>query len=219
MHYSAYLKMLEQKCTSESVIITRHDTCITLGKNAHEREVLESAGVPVFHSTRGGGATYHDFGQLVLYPHLNLRKRGMNIQEYIKRLEQWGIDACHTCGVHVFRGVQPGLWMHAENDESMSYENMNEARVNDEKAKDARMKYVCARDEKMKVAFIGLAMKDGYSQHGISFNLSQCNLANFKKIIACNSFEAIGCLPLEFEKLAQALVDKNPFGLDIEMVE
>jgi len=188
MHYSAYLSMLEKKPMSESIIMTRHDTCITLGKNSHEREVLQS-GVPVFRSTRGGGATYHDFGQLVLYPHLNLSHRCMNIQEYINRLEQWAIDACYICGVHVFRGVQPGLWMHRTN------------------------------DEKMKVAFIGLAMKNGYTQHGISLNLSGCNLANFKKIIACNSFEAIGYLPLEFDKLAQALIDINPFGVDIQIVE
>jgi lipoate-protein ligase B len=72
--YSQYLNFLKQKNQLENILIIKHDSCITLGKNSHEREILNKTNLPIYKSNRAGGATYHDQGQLVLYPYINIKK-------------------------------------------------------------------------------------------------------------------------------------------------
>lgn len=171
--YPDYLEFLNSGDKKEYLLITRHEMCFTLGKNSRDEEILStkqvnSVDIPIYRSNRGGGATYHDQGQLVFYPSINLKIHNLSISDYIFLLEQIGIEAFKECGIEAKRGVQPGLW--ADN---------------------------------AKIAFIGLALKNGYTQHGIAFNLADCAVKNFSKIIACNSFEKIykaGISLLEFQQ-------------------
>jgi lipoyl(octanoyl) transferase len=43
--------------------------------------------IPVNKVNRGGKITYHGPGQLIIYPLLNIKKRNMNIIDYINLLE------------------------------------------------------------------------------------------------------------------------------------
>ena len=190
--YLEWLKRAQEQKLGEMVIITKHDACITLGSTSSQSEILEKTNLPVYLSNRGGGATYHDSGQLVLYPRIALKKRLLNITEYIHLLEQWAIDALDQVGIEAFGQTQPGLWIRP-----------NEA---DERS---------GRDEEKsahKVAFIGLAIRNGFTEHGIAFNLHSCNLSNFDKIIPCKTRQKIVKLNLEFDLLANALIKTCPFA-------
>ncbi len=94
-----------------------HEPVITLGRDATEadlllpREELGRLGVEVHPIERGGAATYHGPGQLVLYPILNLRELGIGLREYVWRLEEVMIRTGKAFGVELFRRPgQPGAW-------------------------------------------------------------------------------------------------------------
>ena len=114
MLYEQYIKLIEQKLIDglfEQIIVTRHEPCITLGTNSIENEIIQKTNLPVVKSNRGGGATYHDLGQLVLYPIIDLNQRKLNISDCVAILERWGIDAFAQFGIVAKKGIQPGLWV------------------------------------------------------------------------------------------------------------
>jgi lipoate-protein ligase B len=65
---------------ADSWILVEHDPVVTLGRNAKRANVLlaadtlEARGIDLIEIERGGDATYHGPGQLVLYPILRLER-------------------------------------------------------------------------------------------------------------------------------------------------
>ncbi len=87
---------LEQK-VSDTVLSLEHTPCITLGPKATPFE----SPLPIVVTNRGGKATYHGPGQLILYPILKLKKK--DLQGYLRTLEHALIRTlkildlqCHT---------------------------------------------------------------------------------------------------------------------------
>jgi lipoyl(octanoyl) transferase len=78
----------------DSLLLVEHDPVYTLGRNAKEGNVVASPddlrkmGIEVVKIGRGGDVTYHGPGQLVGYPILHLKKRGISIVDYVGSLEQ-----------------------------------------------------------------------------------------------------------------------------------
>ncbi|MDQ6972152.1 MAG: lipoyl(octanoyl) transferase LipB, partial [Mariprofundaceae bacterium] len=60
---------------------------------------------------RGGEITFHGPGQIVLYPILSLRRRGLGVRDYVCLLEQSCIDLLSDYGIEAGRreGL-PGVW-------------------------------------------------------------------------------------------------------------
>lgn len=103
---------------SDTVLIVEHTPVITLGarqsanKLQASREELAERNIDVVESRRGGGTTAHNPGQLVLYPILNLKQLGLDISEYIRKLEEIGIELLEQLGVSAERHKGfPGLWI------------------------------------------------------------------------------------------------------------
>lgn len=99
------------------MLLLEHPPTYTLGRNAREEDVLVARGshtaeVQVHRIDRGGGVTYHGPGQLVGYPIINLRRRGLGVKEYIYRMEQGLIDLLGEYGIASEReeGL-PGIWV------------------------------------------------------------------------------------------------------------
>lgn len=76
----------------DSVLILQHPPCITLGRRTcpadlalSERE-LAARGVDLFRTERGGSATFHAPGQLVIYPVVSLKERGIGVRRFV---EEW----------------------------------------------------------------------------------------------------------------------------------
>jgi lipoic acid synthetase len=100
-----------------TVLIAEHPAVITLGarQNANKlrtgRESLKEQNIDVVDIRRGGGTTAHNPGQLVFYPILNLREVELGISEYIRKLEEIGIELLEQLGVSAERRKGfPGLW-------------------------------------------------------------------------------------------------------------
>jgi len=101
------------------ILFLEHPPVFTLGRRGgREHLLVEDAtlgmrGIEVFHAERGGDITYHGPGQLVVYPVVDIKKRGFKVLEFVETLEEvmirvaadWGIVAGRN---HRNRGVWIG---------------------------------------------------------------------------------------------------------------
>ncbi len=68
--------------------LLEHSPVFTLGQAGKREHLLSPGSIPIIKSDRGGQVTYHGPGQLVAYPLLDLRRRGLGIRQYIELLEE-----------------------------------------------------------------------------------------------------------------------------------
>ncbi len=103
---------------ADTVLICEHPPVITLGAHRSANRLLasplaiSSQGIDLVEVSRGGGATAHNPGQLVLYPILDLRRRGISAAQYVRTLETLGMELLSILGLQVqVRKGLPGLWV------------------------------------------------------------------------------------------------------------
>ena len=100
--------------TTDTLLLVEHESVYTLGKNANENHLLQSApeDAKIFHIERGGDITYHGPGQLVGYPILDLHRYTTSISWYMRRLEQVIIDTLNEYEIKadVKEGLT-GVWV------------------------------------------------------------------------------------------------------------
>jgi lipoate-protein ligase B len=94
-----------------------HPPTVTLGRRATTSDVLLDAmdlvrrGVALHATDRGGRATYHAPGQLVLYPIVDLRARGLGVRTFVWLLEEVMIEIAAAVGVAAARDARGhGVW-------------------------------------------------------------------------------------------------------------
>lgn len=99
----------------EALALIEHDPVYTMGRRGGRASMLlapEAMPAPVVDIERGGDLTWHGPGQLVGYPILDLRARGLRPADYVRSLEaclievlrEFGIDAAMVPG-------RPGVWV------------------------------------------------------------------------------------------------------------
>ena len=103
----------------DTIFTLEHDPVITLGRRGDDadlllpREALDARGVEVFQSDRGGELTYHGPGQLVVYPIIHIKERGIHVGDLVRGLaaavatvirDDYGV-------VSKYDGERPGLWV------------------------------------------------------------------------------------------------------------
>ena len=124
---------------------------MTLGYRAEAAtEILSTNALPVERVSRGGLATVHAEGQLVIYPILNLRELNLGVRDYVCLLLKTTSDLLTSLGI-----------------ESFIDENS-----------------VGVFTKTGKIAFCGVQVKNGVSQHGISLNVRN-DLTLFNSIRSC----------------------------------
>ena len=114
------------------------------------REEFEQRNISIVSIKRGGQATLHSLGQLVVYPVVDIKKNKMRVRDFIHFIERTTKDVLLDLGIvsHKEEG-QAGLFT-----------------------------------EKGKIAFFGLHITEGVSQHGLAVNV--CNdLDLFSYIRSC----------------------------------
>jgi lipoyl(octanoyl) transferase len=101
----------------DTLLLLEHPPVITLGRRASLQDVflsedeLRQRGIAVEATTRGGLVTYHGPGQLVGYPIVKLRARGLTVPCYVRALELAIISALHTIGVEArINPAHVGVW-------------------------------------------------------------------------------------------------------------
>jgi lipoyl(octanoyl) transferase len=90
----------------EHLLLVEHPPVITLGRRPGlaknilaAPQLLESRGVEVVESDRGGDVTFHGPGQLVAYPIIRLNDHKLSVGGYVRRLQQIVIDTLNDLGV------------------------------------------------------------------------------------------------------------------------
>jgi lipoyl(octanoyl) transferase len=154
----------------DQFLIVEHPHVVTLGRNAHESnvlaspELLERAGIELHQTNRGGDVTYHGPGQIVGYPILDLREWKRDVVAYVRALEQVLIDTLAAFGLLGARDSgATGVWI-----------------------------------EGGKVAAIGVHISRWVTSHGFALNV-ETDLSYFRYIIPCGltkpvtSMRELGC--------------------------
>jgi lipoyl(octanoyl) transferase len=112
------LELRYQDIIDDILLILEHPPTVTLGKFGKTQNVLvdeqemSRRGVTLFKSDRGGDATFHCPGQLILYPIMNLRARGGELRRYLHELEEVALRTLKEYGINAVRWSEhPGIWM------------------------------------------------------------------------------------------------------------
>ena len=142
----------------ETLIICSHPAVVTLGKKSTPTDILGWSG-PIHQIERGGKATYHGPGQVVIYPIVNLKNHGQDISGYLNAMESAMIEALQTYGI--------------------------ESKGNEERGKpDYTGVWTVVDQTPRKIASIGIAVKRWITFHGLALNLYHDPLA-FSGINPC----------------------------------
>ncbi|MDX8377738.1 MAG: lipoyl(octanoyl) transferase LipB [Mariprofundales bacterium] len=96
----------------EKLLLCEHDPVYVTGRRGVINTVNKKLPAPFIVSDRGGETTYHGYGQIMLYPIINVRKRLIPVKRYvwlleescIKLLQQLNVNAHRKCGM-------PGVWV------------------------------------------------------------------------------------------------------------
>jgi lipoyl(octanoyl) transferase len=145
----------------DQLLLLEHPAVLTLGRNADPRHVLAdqaalaARGIEVIRVERGGEVTYHGPGQLVAYPIVALRERGLLIRPFVRALEAALVETCAAFGVTADRREgHPGCWCDPSG------------------------------PRPRKIGALGLRLERGVTYHGIALNIA-VDLADFELIDAC----------------------------------
>lgn len=98
--------------TVDEIWMLQHTPVYTLGLNGHREHILRPGEIPVVQTDRGGQATYHGPGQLIIYPLLDIKRIQLGVRGLVSTLElcsiqtlaQYGIRACS-------RADAPGVYV------------------------------------------------------------------------------------------------------------
>ena len=147
------------KGEDECIFFTEHEALYSAGKSFLKEEFIKTPKLPIYYPNRGGRITVHSPGQVVIYPIINLKKRNLNIHDYVKILENWIIEVLSDFGISgktSDKGV--GVW------------------IEEPQRGDA------------KIGFIGIHVTHGVTSHGICFNVSN-DLSLFDSIVPCGLYQ------------------------------
>lgn len=158
--WAAMKQFTEQRdaATPDEFWLCEHEPVYTLGQAGKLEHLLNTAGVAVVRTDRGGQVTYHGPGQVVLYPLVDLRRAGLFVKDYVSLLEDtaldalaaWGIgDACRKPGA-------PGIYVPDP----------------------------AGTRELAKIAALGIKIRNGRAYHGLSLNVAM-DLTPFDGINPC----------------------------------
>jgi lipoate-protein ligase B len=125
VRYADCLALQEQLCAQRladgagnTVLLAEHPPVITLGARISDNKLLvppahlRRQGIDVCQVGRGGAATAHNPGQIVIYPVIKLKTIRMGLSDYVHTLGQIGIEMLRCFGLEAcWRRQMPGLWI------------------------------------------------------------------------------------------------------------
>ena len=107
-----YLEDVLSEKKNETLLICHHPSVVTLGKKSSPNDLVGWRG-KVYEISRGGRATYHGPGQVVVYPIINLEKRNNDIYAYLRNLELAMVQTLEEFGIENSQGdpESTGVWI------------------------------------------------------------------------------------------------------------
>jgi len=141
--------------TPDEIWWVEHDPVFTQGQAGKEEHLLMPGDIPVVQVDRGGQVTYHGPGQIVGYPLLDLKRKGLGVRQLVTALENAMI---HTLGIH-------GIEAYARSDAPGVYVRGGEG-------------------QHLKIGSLGIRVRRGRAYHGLSLNVDM-DLSPFLRINPC----------------------------------
>lgn len=149
---------------AELVWLVEHPPLYTAGTSAQAQDLLDPEKFPVFDAGRGGEYTYHGPGQRVGYVMLDLNRRGRDVRQYVRNLEEWMIRTLASFGIEGERREgRVGIWVDR-----------------------GRNGGPPGREDK--IAAIGVRLRRWVSFHGVSLNVAP-DLSHYDGIVPCGISE------------------------------
>ena len=104
--------MLADTGHGEIIWTCEHHAVYTTGRRAMDNRIQHKLPAPLLITDRGGETTYHGPGQIMLYPIIHVRQRGLSVRQYIHILEQSAINLLASLGIQACRQTRmPGVWV------------------------------------------------------------------------------------------------------------
>lgn len=139
---------------ADTIFTVEHEPVITLGKRASESDVLLSEealrerGVDLIRIDRGGEATYHGPGQLVIYPIIHTTRWGLGASDLVRGLSCVIQEWLASLSIEAkWDNEHPGLWVPPA---------------------DPSNPFLGAA----KITAVGMKIQSGVSRHGAAVNLT-----------------------------------------------
>ncbi|AGC66953.1 lipoate-protein ligase B [Candidatus Uzinura diaspidicola str. ASNER] len=143
------------------ILFAEHIHVYTLGKGGNidhiklSSEELDYLGIYFYNSDRGGDITYHGFGQLIVYPILDLEYFFTDIHKYLRMLEEVVINLLEIYRLPGRRSIgETGVWLDV------------------------------GRFYQRKICSLGVRASRWIMMHGLALNVNT-DLRSFKNIIPC----------------------------------
>lgn len=159
-----YLLKNKNLTTSKYVgylLFVEHINIYTSGKGGNidhillSNEQLNEIGISFYNSDRGGNVTFHGFGQLVIYPILDLEYFFTDLHKYLRMLEEVVINLLDFYRLPSKRSLgETGVWLNV------------------------------GKQYSRKICSLGVRMNRWVMMHGIALNINT-DLQHFKYIIPC----------------------------------
>lgn len=128
--------------TPDELWVLQHPRVFTQGQAGKPEHLLMPGDIPVVQTDRGGQVTYHGPGQLVIYPLIDIGRRGYGVRSLVSRLETAMIDTLAAHGIGAYADAEaPGV-------------------------------YVDIEQRRHKIGSLGLRVRQGRSLHGLSLNVA-----------------------------------------------
>jgi lipoyl(octanoyl) transferase len=132
---------IRQEETPDEIWLLEHPPVYTQGQNGRPEHILNAAAVPVIQTDRGGQVTYHGPGQLICYTLIDLKRKKINIRQFVRLLEQSVIDLLVNYAIPAYGKCEaPGI-------------------------------YIKSATGEKKIASLGLRVKRGCTYHGLALNV------------------------------------------------
>ncbi|MDQ6974123.1 MAG: lipoyl(octanoyl) transferase LipB [Mariprofundaceae bacterium] len=105
-----HARELAQHHAHEMVLGCEHEPIYTTGKRGIDNR-YSALSAPLLSTDRGGETTFHGLGQVMFYPVIHLRQRGISVRTYIETLEDSAIQLLQYYDIEAYRWCgKPGVW-------------------------------------------------------------------------------------------------------------
>lgn len=111
-------RLQKDQSMQDVCLVLEHPPVFTLGRNGSSTHIgvdqayLEQRKIDVVRVERGGEVTYHGPGQLVCYPIVNLKRRGLSVVDFVGLLESIMLSVTGAFGIEaVTDSRNRGVWV------------------------------------------------------------------------------------------------------------
>lgn len=96
----------------DEIWLLEHPPIFTQGQNGKPEHLLAPGNIPVIKTDRGGQVTFHGPGQLMIYTLIDIKRKKLNVREFVCQLERAVIDFLSAYGIkaHAKREA-PGVYI------------------------------------------------------------------------------------------------------------